>query len=78
MFRERYDRAFELLCRRMKESPDLKPKSKKMIFRDAKAICGEKLGWGIFCNAWKDALVEVPQAALVWGAAGAPKKSYAK
>ncbi|KRP85217.1 hypothetical protein AOQ73_39100 [Bradyrhizobium pachyrhizi] len=77
-FQERFDRCLDYLCKLMKDSPHHRPKTKRMIFRDAKIVCGGNLGWGIFCLAWDAAKEAVPDAVEAWSRAGAPKKSYRK
>jgi hypothetical protein len=75
-YQERSERCFGYLCKLMKESPHQRPKPKRMIFRDAKAVCGGNLGWPIFCEAWDAAKAAVPEAVEAWSRAGAPRKSY--
>lgn len=77
-YQQRSERCFDYLRKLMTESPHHRPKPKRMIFRDAKVVCGANLGWPIFCEAWEAAKEAIPEAAEAWSRAGRPKKSYQK
>jgi hypothetical protein len=75
---EKFESCLEFLKMRMSESPEIRPKAKRLVWLDARENCSANISWPTFLNAWAAAKLAVPQAADAWSRAGAPQKSGQK
>lgn len=75
---EKFECCFEYVKAEMKLSPTLRPKIKKLIWRDAREHCNANISWPMFKDAWARAKGAVPAAASAWEKAGRSSKSGQK
>jgi len=75
---EKFECCFEFLKATMKESAEIKQKSKKLFWRDACDHCKTNISWPMFKDAWARAKGVVPEAAAIWEKSGRPRKSGQK